>query len=173
MSQWETDASNTIVRKYTSHAWSQLIASANNVIITLQLLSAQNHFKGSKRLKSLVLCLDFVMDAAALLSTLLKPLSGHPDCVGYHSVKKVDDTKVWTSWFLFSNRFSQSVQCIAIIISLDCPTSGEQSHQRNVSDIPKNKGYNFSRLLNFCLRGETVFPHQGVCVWWDTIQRKV
>jgi hypothetical protein len=58
-----------------------------------------------------------------------------------------DDTKVWTSWFLFSNSFSQSFQYIAITSSIDSPISGEKVHQKNVSGIPKAKGYNFTPLV--------------------------
>jgi len=88
------------------------------------------------------------MNAATLPYTLLKSLSGHPDCVGYHSVMMDDDTKVWTSWLLSSNSLSQSVQDTAITCSIDSPICGEKVHPQNVSGIPKAKDYNFTPLVD-------------------------
>ena len=121
----------------------------------------------------LVPCMDSVINSATLLYTILKSLSGHPDCVGYHSVMMDDDTKVWTYWFLSSNNFSQCVQYIAITSSTDSPISGEKVQQQNVSGIPNAKGYNFTPFVDFFISifDARLYFHIRVSVylvWHDT-----
>jgi len=95
-------------------------------------LCPKSILKAPKDWSLLVTCLECVINAATLLYTLLKSLSGHPDCVGYHSVMMDDDTKVWTSWFLSSNSFSQSVQYIAITSSNDFLPSPGRKFTKNM-----------------------------------------
>jgi hypothetical protein len=123
MSQSGTDASWPLVKKCAPHARNQLITCAATSLSLYNHSLPKIHFRGPKRLKSAD-CMSGLCDECCNTSV-------HSSQITVWALRLCEVSKrhdgwwhqIRTSWFLSSNSFSQSVQCIAIASSTDSPIS--------------------------------------------------
>lgn len=105
-SQQETSASKPLAKKSVSCVWSKLIAT-----ITPDLLSGVTPFARPRKTevrRCQVWTVWWVL--AHFPSPPLRPVFGHPSCVGHYTVMDTN-TKAELSWPLSSNSFSVCPQC--------------------------------------------------------------